>query len=455
MQLQKMLLTFVCATICFCGSARGETMDSKEWIPKLREIFKDDEPYVPEENPDIVRETKFPGEGYIHTFKSDVTGVGRAVTKRGISWFDTQKAMEFHHQANAIIIEEIVSSDAELARGIIKSRFTVQQMGESFASLKGKMDVGPIGSERLAKTLMDLGQRYGDKLKTTGKGVMTTGLSVIKLPLPEKWSKIGAAGTYAIGATLWSIGWVSADVLPSTFDENGYVKLSPDYVEKVFPLYKDVVVRTRHLEGATVDAVWEAKLGYTSIKITPADPQITEDDCRLLAKMIYRTNPLASRKVLPKGYKNKKFWSFKADDIGGMLTVAGVDFDTVRGSMTVQYIGKEDKEDVVEKAFNRPKVPVAMLQTADQFGNKLTFSKKFQDGSSLKLSVEPVGTIDVVLDDDASGTAPVYVRNLTLSKNKLGGRLDKNSSGGFWDHMKYEESSLKLTCEYNQFRQLK
>ena len=452
MRLRKMLSLFGCAAICLCGSVRGAAPNDQEWITRLKEIFRDNEPYVPEKDPGIVKETKYPGEIYTHFFKSDITGIGRAVTERSISWFNSEKSMRFHHQANVIIIEEIVSTESELAAGVVKSKFTVQRFDETFASLKGKMEIGPIGSERLVKALMYLGKQYGAKLKISGVSLIAVGLGVVKMPLPEMTHKIGAAGTVALGAALWAIGWVTADVLPKEFDESGYKKLSPDYVKKVFPAYREVVARTRHLEGSTAEAEWQVKKGYTSVKIRPADPQITEDDCRVLAKMIYRMNPVGSRKVLPKGYENKKFWRFKAEDIGGMITVAGADFDTLRGTVTVRNNGKSVKKYPDEQDLKRPKVPVAMLETAEQFGNKIFFVKKFQDGSSLKLSAVPVFKIEMIVDDDRPGAAPVYVRNVSISDSTLEGRMDKNSSG-FWEHVAYEESSLKFTCEYNQLRE--
>ena len=426
----------------------------KDYLPRLKEIFGDDMPYKPTTDKNVVRETKFPGETYTHIFNSNTTGSGKTISNNRF-WFNTGKTFRFHNQINVVFEEKITSTDEDLDQGIIKSEFTVQKFSEFMGNVNGKVDIGFIGSDKVTQALLKAGEICGKELKIMGQNAIclgiTAGSATVLIPGPAKIvGPVSGTTAAAIGATLYGIGWFTSDYLPEKTTKDGFYTLDPGFVKKQYPTYKEMVEKIRHLEGSTVRATWVVGKGYTEIKIKAAADNVKEKDCEDLAKMIYRMNPVGARSIIPAGNENKRLLTVKAADIGGMVLPAGFNYNTLSGSIKLRNRGKTEMEYPDEKANERSKTPIRTLSIADDLGSRITFRKKFIDGSSLVLNVDPKGKFEVATDEDNKDGAPIYVRHVEL-EGDVYGEMDKPEDG-FWSDMEIEKSSLEMKCEYNQLR---
>ena len=133
---KKWLITGIAGVLS--GALLSASDISEEWLDRLKDIVGDAGHTICQI--DNVRETKYPGETYVHNFNSDIVGSGRAVTTRSKKWFSTKKTINLHHISNAIVIEKIISTQDELNAGTIRSEFTVQSITETIKSdsAKGK-----------------------------------------------------------------------------------------------------------------------------------------------------------------------------------------------------------------------------------------------------------------------------------------------------------------------------
>jgi len=421
----------------------------KDWMPRLKEIFGNDMPYKPTENKDLVRETKFPGERYYHFFNSNTTGTGRVI-KKHFWWFDTGRSISFHNQVSIILREEIVSSQKELDDGIIKSKFTVQRFSEFMGNVKGKTDFGITDSTVLAKKILDFGKEHGRDLKDEGRRDLTKGTLEI-VAVPDPIDKILGLTKVMKGALYLALHWFTTDYVPKKVDNDGFYKLDSDDVKKRYPAYKEIIEKIRNIEGTEITATWQVGVGYTEIKIKPAAHNIKEEDCELLAKMIYRMNPVGARSIIPKGKENNNYFTVNAADICGLVLPAGADYNTLSGSITFRNRGKDSMDYPDEVKNQRAETPIRRLSIADDFGSKITFGKKFKDGSLLTFTVAPRGKFEVATDEGKNGDAPVYVRHVEI-EGDLNGEIIAGE-GSFWSYMEIEKTSLEMKCVYNQLRE--
>ena len=428
---------------------------SEEWIDKLRDIVgsSNHTPGVV----DNLRETKYPGEVYLHNFNSDAIGRGKAVTKRSIKWFSSTKVLNLHHTSNAIVVEKIKSTQDELNQGILKSEFTVQTISESIKSANGKIQIGPVfDSALVCSTIKKLAQ-YSPEVRSAGEkiagGFIGAGMAAVLAPAPELVHKICGLGSVAIGGIIKLGLYMFYDVIPPNVNDDGEWILSEENVKKRFPEYNKVVLKLRNVAGTKVETVWEYDKGYTSVKIiNPDGKKLDEKDKELIAKMIYRTNPVGARLVFPVGYEKMSRWTINSADIGGMLLNVGIDYDSLSGQINVRNrgVGKREYDD--ENELKRKSVDVLTIAVDPLAAteSKIIFNKKYNDKSSVSAAIKPIGHMLIVLDNNKETAAPIYVREAHFT-GKLAGKLEKEKKSFLVD-FKFEETSLDVKFDYVQLR---
>ena len=464
---KKWLITGIAGVLS--GALLSASDISEEWLDRLKDIVGD--AGHTKCQVDNVRETKYPGETYVHNFNSDIVGSGRAVTTRSIKWFSTKKTINLHHISNAIVIEKIISTQDELNAGTIRSEFTVQSITETIKSANGKIEIGPAFDSAAVcsfiKTLAENSPEVRATLNTIGGAMFAAGMTAITAPVPEFIHKVAGAGTAILGAALRGGVWLLYEFVPKNTDEDGNWILSEKTVKNKFPGYNKVVLKLRKVAGTKVRTIWEYDKGYSSVKIiNPDGKKLDEKDKELIAKMIYRTNPVGGRFVFPAGYEKKDRWIINTADIGGMLFSAGIDYDSLAGTIGVRNSGisKRTFEDEA-KLNNRKAVDVLTVRVdqarKDRKKNEIIFKKTFYEKSSSKknkvesqieASITPVGHMLIMLADTQSlKSTPIYVREAHFTGN-FAGKLEKEAKSLF-AQVEFEESSMNARFDYVQLRQ--
>lgn len=442
------------AMICIITTT-AMTLHGEDLLPRARELVGNMPPYnLDKANKGNVRETKYPGERYTHVLKSDITGTGRGVVRR--KWFDTEKRIYLHHTSEAIIAEEILSSEKELNDGIIISKFSILHFSEKIASAKSAITVGPLKGEDVAKLFKELGKKYHLELQIAAKGLIAGGLMALKaslVPGPHQLGTVPAsAAAIPVGLAIHFIDWFLTKKLPEITDPDGFYKLDDKEVKARFPEYESVVAKIRHLEGSEIEAVWQYDIGYTKIELNNTPPEITEEDKDLIAKMIYRMNPICARTIFPANNKDKRRWSIDAGDIGGMVLGTGIDYSHLTGSIHIFNRGAGTRRYVDEAALDRTSVPIQRFDIDTKYwSNKINFTKTFKDGSNLKVGLIPTkGNMTIVLDDGGK-KSPVYVRELVI-EGKMDSRLKKEPKS-LLAIAEFDEANMKMQCSYVQMRE--
>ena len=450
----------LCASV-FIIAASALTLNGEDLLVRAKELANGVPAYnIDKINKGNVRETKYPGERYTHILKSDITGTGRGVVRRKISWFNTEKRIHLHHTSDAVITEEILSSEKELNDGIIISKFTILHFSEKIGSAKSAITIGQLKCEDAAKLLKELGKKYHDVLQTTAKGLIAGGLMALQaslIPGPHQVATAPASvAAIPAGLAIHFLDWFLNKKLPEITDPDGFYKLDDKDVKARFPEYESIVAKIRHLEGSEIEAVWQYDIGYTKIDLKNAPPEITEEeiteeDKDLIAKMIYRMNPICARTIFPANNKDKRRWSIDAGDIGGMVLGTGIDYNNLTGSIHILNRGSGTRHWKDEEELGRSSVPINRIDIDTYWSNKINFSKIFKDKSKLNVGLIPAkGHMTIVLDDGGK-KSPVYVRELYI-EGKMDSRLKKEPKS-LLAIVEFDEANLKMQCSYVQHRE--
>ena len=446
------------SAILFLIAALALPLQGEDLLNRAKEILGDAPPYkLDQKNKGNVRETKYPGERYTHFLKSDITGTGRGVVRRKISWFNTEKRTHLHHSAEATIVEEILSSDQDLKNGKLISKFTIIHFSEKIASAKSAITVGPIKSEDAIQLLKEIGEKYGPAMKTTSKRLIEGGLAALAMsfaPIPDGHQVATitvAAIAIPAGFALHFTEWLLNKKLPKITTQDGFYKLSDDDVKAKYPEYESIVTKIRHLEGSVIEAEWQFDKGYTKIDLKNNEEGITNDDKDLIAKMIFRMNPICARTIFPESSKNKSQWSIDAGDIGGMILGTGIDYTHLTGTIHLYNRGPGKRRWPDEKNLGRSTVPVQRIEINRYWDNKIHFAKTFKDKSRLTVGLIPSkGNMLMVLDDGGT-KSPVYIREL-LIEGKTDSKLQKEPRS-LLSTVEFDEANLKMQCSYTQLRE--
>ena len=450
----------------------GYEKDRENWLPALKEIYGDEQPSVKQSDTiDNVRELKYPGQRYIHMGDVQLQGRGKLVKKHKY-WFDTEKFVQLTHASAFIILEEIISTEEELDDGIIKSLFTVQRFDEQLVSAKAGYKLGFVTTNDILKGLRNFRKNHGtsiidlgdELIKLSAAAAAATATAAVA-PEPVA-TKVGAGVTATTAVTLFSIGvglkagvWALEKIDAKTDDDGNWI-LTDDAIKDLYPEVDMIIQKLHHLEGTTIESTWVAQngkrdpkeIGYTQLHISSKNTSITEEDKEMLAKMIYRANPFGVKTVLPEDKKGiGNVWEINANDVISWLTTAGINYDTVNGTIRVKDFGSSQttKYDDENSLQQKDEVTVTTLKAITKDNDRLRFMKKLKDTSQVKISVIPTSGEIIVVDPKVGEDAPKYVKEVNV-EGRIESHIDKPT--GLLTDIVYEENSVLIHYAYTQLR---
>ena len=446
--MKKIILLVV--SVLFPCFLYADTQDEfKDWLPRMKEIFGDEQPSATKISAVETRELKYPGQRFQHVSKTDIEGKGYSKKKSKL-WFDTTVEYKFEHETSFMILEEILSVDEdEDDGGVIKSKFTVQMFNERLKSANANFTFGMLSSKELFDLIKKLGETYRNDIESTANNLILLGVTVLRSPEP-KVSKIVGVGSLIGGGAIKLASWLVFDKLTQNVDEDGNIILSDDYVHKYFPECNKVIEKLHQLEGTEVLTTWVSEKGYTQFEIKER-PDLTDEDKEWIAKNVFRFNPVGVNSVLPKDKKGKdNVWDIDVKKVfGGILSTTGVSYDNIEGRILIKDCGVSQKEFVDEQSVTGQKeTDVSTLMTVDGI-NDITFTKRFKDNSYLKMNVEPRNGLIVVIDPDAKKghKGARYVKSVEL-EGEFNNHIDKPA--GLLHYINFEENTVRLKFVYVQ-----
>ena len=422
----------------------------EDWLPRMREIFGDEQPTISDISSVEVRELKYPGQRFQHIAKTDIQGTGKN-RKRIWGFWPIEKNFSFQHETSFILLEEITSTDEDLDEGIIKSRFRVQMFNERLMSAKADMLYGGfISSKDILKSLKKLGEDYGTKIELAAKGMIALGVAQLLAPEPVV-SKIGAITNLAAGGALKLVSWMAIEKIGGIQDEDGNLILSEKQVHDLFPEFTNVIAKLRKLEGTEVLTTWVPDKGYTQFEINDI-PGLSKEDKELIAKSVFRFNPVGVNSVLPKNKKGEdNIWAIDVKQVfGGILTTTGISYNSLDGTIWVKDcgVGTQHYDD---EAFltKQDETDVTTLKTVEGHDNTITFYKEFKDHSFLRTNARPEKGTIVVVTPQKGHPGPRYIKSME-TEGKILNHIDKPA--GLLTDINFEENSVTLHFVYVQVR---
>lgn len=417
----------VCSTIAFSlWCVHGEEM-----IDWLRSTVRDDGPVFTGTCEDV-RELKYPQQQFIHDISMMVEGTGTAVTPRCWGWFQTKKTMYLRHKSHILMIESIESTMEELEKGIIKSRYAIQRLDEQLEAARWKATFDKSGgsewfnSAAFGKWIKTICEKYGsDKIEDDPSWWKHPILKPLNSLLRSTESKISSDGTFVA-------------------DE--------DFISEHMPGYSAVVGLLHDFTGTSLVSTWEFGKGYTSVNFLKTSLKRTDQE--MIAKLIYRTNPLSVNDVLPADKKAGDVWTIDSRVIGGAVFDLGLDFDQVDGAVQCRHSGTEllDEDDAADefKLLSKRQMKATTLYVPRDDRNKMELVTRNNDKlGDVAVSFSPYGKIVVFDEHDEIGRHIYYLRELKMDgivKSKISRRAS------LLKDVEFMGNDLKVHLNYTQAR---
>lgn len=439
----KMFLAAIFAGICLFSNetCADENSKMKEMINFLNDkVGRCPNPGNKESDMDTIREDKRPGDLFSHVFHMNIQGKASALTKRYIQWWKTKNTVRFFHETNLVIAEKITSTKDDLDNGIIKSKFDVQLFSENLISADLNVEFGKVSTKDFVPLIKEI-SKASPFLKKAGTTLFMTGLtfSSAVATLPE-----GLALSVAGGA-LHLIAW-GADMVDKKSTQDGYIRISDKTLQERCPEYSSFVTKLRNYEGTEIEAVWECGKGYTSVKIRS---DATDDEQELLAKLIYRSNPIAASELYPEELGERKV--INAEKIGGMIFTHAVDYDRVTGIFTVKNRGTttlndDDIQDITSFAKTKD-IRFAEIGIVENGTGGIKLVTKTDSTESISLMFIPHGKFYILRDVP---NMPEFVKHAELT-GEINAKI--NNKKGFLQEISIDERDAKVNVIYDQIYQ--
>lgn len=395
-----------------------------EMIDYLRAAVRDDGPIYTGKCEDV-RELKYPGQKFVHAIMMTIEGSGRAVTPRCWGWFNTTKTLYLRHVSNVMLVESIESTEDDLEKGIIRSRFSVQRLDEQLESATSKIEVGPFDSTGFCKWIKSGCEKIGsDHIEENWLWWAMPGVKLLNRLVLCVDEKIASDGT------------IVADV---------------DFVSKNLPGYSAAVGKLHDFRGTKLVSTWEYGKGYTSIDFLKTG--LSESDRQMIAKLIYRTNPMSVNDVLPHDKKSGDCWTIDSRVIGGAVFDLGLDFDNVDGAVRCCHRGIDlvDGEDVQDEYRLLAKTPMQtkVLEVPRDDRNRMELVTNNDKYGDVAVSFSPYGKIVIFDEHDKDGRHIYYLRDLQMDgfvKSKISRRTS------LLKDVEFTGADLKVHLNYTQVR---
>ncbi len=424
MNKSKFIVGSVVAFSLWC--AHGEEM-----IDYLHTVVRDDGPCFTGACEDV-RELKYPGQRFVHEILMTIEGTGTAVTPRCWGWFKTRETMYLRHVSHAMMIESIESTPEDLEKGIIKSRYRVQRLDEQLEAANWKVRVeNPAGTKSFDSAVI------GRWVKT-----LCEKFGPDKIDDDNKW---------------WQRSPMEhVDRLIVAIDENitsdGTFVASKEFVSKHAPEFSSVIAKLHDFMGTELVSTWAFGKGYTSIKFLKTS--LNELDRNMIAKLIYRTNPMSVNDVLPEDKKAGDCWTIDSRVIGGAVFDLGLDFDQVDGAVQCRHLGVEllDKDDAADefRLLSKPQMQAKALSIPRDERNKMELVTRNNDKyGDVAVAFSPYGKVLVFDEHDKKGRHIYYVRELNMD-GIVKSRITKRAN--LLKDVEFTGTDLKVRLVYTQTR---
>ncbi len=423
MNKSKFIVGSVVAFSLWC--AHGEEM-----IDYLRAAVRDDGPCFTGACEDV-RELKYPGQRFVHDITMKIEGTGTAVTPRCWGWFKTRRALYLRHVSHVMMIESIESTPEDLEKGIIKSRYAIQRLDEQLEAASKKIAFGEsddtnLDSAKFGKLLKTVCEKYGsDEIEN------------------NNWWYLAPPVKFFNRFLLWADKKVCSD---------GTLVATEEDLKEHMPGYDAVVKLMHDFIGTSLVSTWEFGKGYTSIKFLKTS--LNELDRNMIAKLIYRTNPMSVNDVLPEDKKAGDCWTIDSRVIGGAVFDLGLDFDQVDGAVQCRHLGVEllDKDDAADefRLLSKPQMQAKALAIPRDERNKMELVSRNNDKyGDVAVAFSPYGKVLVFDEHDKRGRHIYYVRELNMD-GIVKSRITKRAN--LLKDVEFTGTDLKVNLVYTQIR---
>jgi len=407
----------------------NSAFSGEECIDRLKELFKDNPPIQTGKCEDV-RELKYPGQTFVHTMDMTIAGKGVVETPHWFGWFHTRETIDLVHESSLILKEEVISSNDELASGIIRTKYRVQLLNESLAQAKGQYELGFISTKKMFRLIKTIGEKYGSD------GIEKNNWWWLLPPL-----KLGNKLLLEM-----------AD--DSRIQSDGTKVIDQKTLGKIFPEYEQMVAKFRDFTGTEIYAEWQYGRGYTSIRFETT--KLDADTKDALAKLIYRTNPIGVRNILPEGKSAGESWFIDSVTIGGIIFDLGLDFDDVEGSINCKHSGPAwmDGDDLPDEYTLLNKEPIKMqaIQIPRDSRSRLSLVSRGGKAGDISVSFSPEGNFYILDEHDANERHIYYLKEAHLSGN-LESKVQKKTS--LLKDVEFKTGNLKIKIDYTQNRMSK
>lgn len=443
-------LAVVLSALSFCPINAQMPEKEKEFINILKEELGSSKKG---ELGDIntIREIKRPNQVFCHISNMTINGKGIAVSKRLRGWWNSSAAVNFCHETNMVIIERITSSKEDLNHGIIKSEFKVNKISEHLISAALDYKFSGISTQKMIVPFLEnIRKEYGKGIDNTGNFLLSSAADAFLTPEPtvSKWIAVGSAAAGGI-LKMIKIGldWIG------TNQKDGYIILPKEIVKKISPDYNAFITKISELDGSRIIAVWECGKGYTSIKII-ARNVASEADMKCLAELIYRSNPIVTDKLYPRGIGTTRL--IDASEIGGMIFSNAVKMNKVTGLFKIKNRGKtsalnndlNDVQEILESTGHKtPEINIEEIGIMETGANVIRFihkgNSKTSKIESLTMQFTPHGAFYILNNKGL----PRFIRKAVL-EGELTARA--NNRKGIFQEINMDERDVKIHITYGQ-----
>lgn len=401
------------------------TLHGEEMIDLVKAIFKDKQPVQIGRCEDI-RELKYPGQKYWHTFEMTISGQGQVVTPRCFGWFKTRKVIHLVHSSKLILVETVVSTKEELEEGIIRAEYRVQRLDEQLGQSRGEYKIGNFSSKDVFDDIKTICEKYGsDKVEND----------------PWMWA-------YAPGLKIFNKFLLWGD---KRIASDGTIVLTSEDLAKTFPEYENLVSKYRNFRGTVIKSTWKFGEGYTSIAFESS--QLDSDTKESLAKLIYRTNPISVKEILPDGKRSGDKWMIDSEVIGGIVYDLGIDFDDVDGAIMCRHQGTElkDGDDLPDEYALIRKQPLKMqaLEIPRDRRSRLELVSRKSKLGDIAIAFSPYGSFSVFDDYDKDEKHLYYLKEAHL-EGVLQSKVKRRTS--LLKDVEFKDANLKIKLNYVQNR---
>jgi len=414
----KRLVVGVMLVVATCSVRADKVIDV------ARSLVREDGPVFTGRCEDV-RELKYPGQRYVHNIVMTIEGTGQAVTPRCWGWFKQRNTMYLRHVSHAMMIESIESTEKDLEEGIIKSRYEVMRLDEQLEGAKVKVAVGSFDSAEVGKWIKGVCEKFGsDKIEESKVWWLC--------PTVKLFNRL----------ILWG---------DKQFSSDGTLLADKEFVAKNLPGYTAAVAAVHDCADTALTSTWKWGEGYTSVKFIKT--RLSAEDQKMVTNLIYRTNPLSVKDILPENKKAGDAWTIDSYQIGGAVFDLGLDFDNVDGAIRCLHRGADllDEDEAPDEArlLRKEQMTAQVLEVPRDERNRMELVTRSAKYGNVAVSFSPYGKAKIFDEHDKTGRHLYYLRELKMDGD-VTSRISKRTS--LLKDVEFTGTDLKVHLVYTQVR---